>query len=200
MIDGSSVGRAFVRFERGACKTRFPHPSIYTHITQTMNEYKVSNPNSRTVSVGRDEQGNQQATVSQNGSGKVTAGAASVAGATAHAAALANIENMQRQAAFLAERINARDTKVDPITGELPFARTEEERKRDMLALRQLNDSIEYQRQRAGVVAVQAHVAEANRITQAQAEQAQRDAIEKRAHEIAVEAKAQERARKLTIR
>jgi hypothetical protein len=163
-------------------------------------QYIVSNPNSRTVSIGRDEQGNRQASVSQNGHGKVTMGAAEVAGATAHAVALANIENMQRQAQFLAERINARGSKVDPITGELPYLHSEDERKRNMLALRQLDESIAYQRARAGEVAVQAHVAEANHIAQAQAEQAERDAVEKRAREIALEAKAQERARKLTIR
>lgn len=164
------------------------------------NQYIVSNPSSRSVSISRDEQGNQQATVSQNGSGKVSAGAASVAGATAHAAALANIEGMQRQAKFHADRINARGSKVDPITGELPYLYSEDMRKRDMLALRQLSDSIEYQRQRAGLVAVQAHVAEANRIAQAQAEQDEREAVEKRAREIALENKAQALARKLTIR
>jgi hypothetical protein len=103
--------------------------------------------------VGRDEQGNQTATVTHRGGGNVGSNEAYL---RTLSIANANIEPMEREAKYHADRINARTNRINPVTGQADFAHPEEERKRSMLKLRQLNDSMEYQRAQAQQQAFQA--------------------------------------------
>lgn len=149
-----------------------------------MNSYKVSSPSSRQVTIGRDDQGNQSATVTHRGGGSVNPKEVYL---RAIGVANANIEPMERQAKYHADRINARTNRIDPVTGQPTYAYTEEERKRSMLHLQQINDSIAYQRtqahQHASQAQAEADAARANSV----AEYETVASINKRAGEIALE-------------
>ena len=161
-----------------------------------MHSYKVSSPSSNQVVVGRDSQGNQVATITHQGGGNVNSNDAYL---RTLGAANAGIESMERQAKYHADRINARSNRVNPVTGERVYEYTEEERKRSMLHLQQLNDSIAYQRaqgqQHALQAQAEAHAARANSVTEYETVAA----INRRAGEIALESKAKALAPLYTV-
>src|SRR5262249_31012966 len=99
----------------------------------------------------------------------------------------ANIEPMEREAKYHADRINARTNRINPVTGQPDYAYTEEERKRSMLKLQQLNDSIEYQRAQGHQTALEAQAQADAALDNTVAEYETVTAINKRAGEIAFE-------------
>jgi hypothetical protein len=162
-----------------------------------MNSYKVTVPSSTQVAVGRDTEGNRSATVTQRGGTSMNQNDAYK---RALSVANSNMEGMQRQAQRLAEMINARKSVVNPRTGQLDYLHSEEDRKNAMLKLRQLDESMAYQREQALTQAAQAQADAdlAREVTAAEYETSA--AIDRRASEISFENAAKSLASRLTIK
>lgn len=161
--------------------------------------YTITNPHSNTVAITSAKDGTQSASVTQNGSGRIVLGPQDAASVTL-AARLADIEQVRQRAAWFQEKITKRGTKVDPITGELPYAYSEDERRRAMLNLQQLEATIRQQEAAAYEAAERARQVEQANLARMQAERDHRDAVDRRAREIVLEREAQAKARRLTIR